>query len=171
MIHNLFYSLLHTLMMAAAAPAPRTLLHWTIHNSPESSQGLATYKVSREDLPGTGTTELRVEHLVWAGALSPGDRIKMVGLNRTDDVFTVEEIPPTDTWLDAGNEKIYKRDDVAERISRKEIEQENGVRGLDGWAVDLRDEGWTPLTIVTERLIHFHMIIDSWKAQKQAKRS
>lgn len=154
--------------MAAAAPRPDP--HWTIHDHPGVSRGLTTYKISRDDLPGTGKVELRVEHLVWAGALSPGDRIKMVGPNRTDEVFTVQEIPPTDTWQEVGNEKIYTRSGETERISRKEIEQE-GERGLDGWVVNLRDEGWTSLTLVTQRLIHYHAIIDSWRAQKAAERN
>jgi len=158
-------------MAAAAAPAALTDPHWTIESLSGTKRGVSTYRVSRIDLPGTGTTELRVEHLVWAGALSPGDRIKMVGPNRTDEVYTIEEIPPTETWQDAGNEKIYTRGYETERMSRTEIEQESGVRGLDGWAVDLRDEGWTPLTMLTDRLIHFHMIIDAWKAQKETERS
>lgn len=158
-------------MAAAAAPATHTDPHWTIESLKGNSRGLATYKIGRDDLPDTGKVELRVEHLVWAGALSPGDRIKMVGSNRTDDVFTVQEIPPTDTWMDAGKEKIYTRGDETERMSRKEIEQESGAGGLDGWAVDLRDEGWTPLTMVTERLIHYHKIIDSWREQQTAERS
>ena len=151
----------------AAAAAPRADPHWTIHNHPGISRGLATYKISRDDLPGTGKVELRVEHLVWAGALSPGNRIKMVGPERIEGVFTIKEIPPTDTWQAPGHEKIYTRSGETERISRKEIEQEGGRR-LDGWAVDLRGEGWTPLTVVTQRLIHYHAIIDSWRAQKQS---
>lgn len=156
--------------MAAAAPAPCNEPHWTIDSYQGSSQGLNNYTITREDLPDSGQVNLQVEHLVWAGALSPGDRIKPVGSNQTNDVFTIEEIPPTDTWENVGEEKIYTRNGETERISRKEIEQEGG-RGLDGWAVDLRDEGWTPLTMVTERLRHYHAIIDSWRAQKEAERS
>ena len=157
--------------MAAAAPVRCPEPHWTIRSSPGPSQGLFTYKVSRGDLPDSGQVDLRVEHLVWAGALNPGDRIKMVGSSQTDGVFTIEEIPPTDTWDNAGNEKIYTRNGETERISRIEIEQEMGGVGLDEWAVDRRDEGWTPLTMVTQRLIHIHAIIDLWRAQKEDERS
>lgn len=154
-------------MAAVDAPAPCTVAHWTIKSCLGVSRELLTYKVSRDDLPDTGQVDLQMEHLVWAGALSPRDRIKMVGSNRADEVYTIEEIPPNDTWQNTGNEKIYIRSGDIERISRKEIEQE-GNRGLDGWLVDLRDEGWTPLTMVTQRLIHYHAIIDSWQAQKQS---
>jgi hypothetical protein len=162
LIHT-FFLILHTRTMAAIAPTASANPHWTIHEHPGVSRGCYDYKISRDDLPDTGQVDLFIEHLVWAGALSPGDRIKMVGSSRTDDVFTIKEIPSSDTWQDAGNEKIYLRNGDTEMISRKEIEHESGVRGLGEWAVDLRDEGWTPLTMVTERLIHYHALIDSWR--------
>jgi len=153
-------------------PAPITATqepHWMIHSNPGPTRGVNTYTISRRDLPDAGQVDLQMEHLVWAGALSPGDRLKRTGGGERDDVITVEEIPPSDTWQAPGHEKIYKRSGETVRVSRNDVEQED-KRGIESWVVDVRDEGWTPLTMMIERLMHYHLIIDMWREQKAAER-